>query len=73
MTIILMFSSYINQIKLNINGNTGSVILPIATILNCITWVCYALFRENKDWLIFVSNALGIVVGGVTVITAIIY
>lgn len=73
MTIILMFSSYINQIKLNINGNTGSVILPIATILNCITWVCYALFRENKDWLIFVCNALGIVVGGVTVITAIIY
>lgn len=68
-----MFSSYINQIKLNINGNTGSVILPIATILNCITWVCYALFRENKDWLIFVCNALGIVVGGVTVITAIIY
>ena len=73
MTAILMFSSYIDQIRLNIDGNSGSVILPIATVINCIAWVCYALFRENKDWPIFVCNALGIVVGGITAITAIIY
>ena len=73
MTAILMFSSFIDQIRLNIGGNPGSVILPIATMINCMAWVCYALFRENKDWPIFACNALGIVVGGVTAITAIIY
>ncbi len=72
MAAIMMFSSYIDQIRLNIEGNPGSVILPIATMINCIAWVCYALLKENKDWPIFACNALGIVVGGVTAVTAII-
>ncbi|MFT5104306.1 MAG: hypothetical protein ACI86C_001970 [Candidatus Latescibacterota bacterium] len=32
---ILMFSAYIDQIILNVNGQTGSIILPIATTVNC--------------------------------------
>jgi len=68
-----MFSLYIDQIRLNIGGNPGSVILPIATIINYSAWICYALFMENKDWPIFVCNALGIVMGAITAVTAIIY
>lgn len=73
MTAIIMFSSYIDQIRLNIDGNTGSIILPIATMINCTAWICYALFKKDKDWPIFVCNALGVIVGGVTAVTAIIY
>lgn len=73
MTAIVMFSSYIDQIRLNMEGHPGSVILSIATMINCIAWVCYALLRENKDWPIFVCNALGIVVGAITAVTAIIF
>jgi uncharacterized protein with PQ loop repeat len=70
---MLMYSSYIDQIRLNIDGNPGSIILPIATVINCTAWICYALLKENKDWPIFVCNILGVVVGGITAITAIIY
>ncbi len=73
MTAIIMYSSYIDQIRLNLAGNHGSVILPIATTINCISWVCYSLFKENKDWPLFVCNALGIVLGAVTTFTAIVY
>ena len=73
MCAILMFSSYIDQIRLNLEGSPGSVILPIATMVNCISWVCYALLGEKKDWPIFACNALGVVVAGVTAITAIAY
>jgi len=70
---ILMFSAYIDQIILNINGQTGSIILPIATTVNCIAWVTYALLKEQKDWPLFTCNILGVVVGVVTAATGIIY
>ncbi|MFZ2970913.1 MAG: hypothetical protein WA063_07245 [Minisyncoccia bacterium] len=43
-----MFSSYINQIRLNLAGNTGSVILPVATTINCISWSSYAILKEKR-------------------------
>ncbi len=45
---VIMFSSYINQIRLNLAGNTGSVILPVATTINCISWSSYAILKEKK-------------------------
>ena len=72
-TTILMFFSYIDQIRLNIGGNPGSIILPIATIINCTAWVCYALLGKTKDWPIFACNALGIMMGLITTVTAIVY
>jgi len=70
---MIMFSSYLDQIRLNIAGHTGSVVLPIATILNCICWLLYAIVREKKDWPLIICNVFGISVSFVTVITAIIY
>ena len=70
---VVMFTSYIDQIRLNIEGNPGSIILPIATVINCIAWVSYALLKEKKDWPIFACNALGIIVGVATTVTALVY
>jgi len=72
-TCIIMFSSYIDQMLLNISGQTGSIILPIATTVNCIAWVCYALLKEQKDWPIFTCNILGVFLGIATAATGIIY
>ena len=73
MMAILMFFSYIDQIILNINGQTGSIILPLVTILNCSVWVSYALLKPQKDWPIFTCNVLGILVGAASSITAIMF
>lgn len=67
---IIMFSSYIDQIRLNINGQPGSIVLPVATTINGIAWVSYALLKEKKDWPVFACNALAIVLGAVTAVTA---
>lgn len=67
---VLMFVSYIDQIRLNLDGQKGSIILPIATLINCIAWVSYALLKEQKDWPIFMCNAVGVVVAVVSIITA---
>ncbi len=68
---ILMFSSYIDQIRLNLQGQPGSIILPAVTALSCSVWVCYALLKPTKDWPLFACNILGVMAGLVTTITAI--
>lgn len=70
---ILMYFSYIDQIRLNISGETGSIILPIVTTANCIFWVLYGALKEKKDWPIITCNIPGIILGLVTAITAIIF
>ncbi len=67
---VLMFVSYIDQIRLNLDGQKGSIILPIATLINCIAWVSYALLKEQKDWPIFMCNSVGVVVAVISIITA---
>jgi len=69
---IAMYISYIDQIKLNLSGQTGSVILPIVTTLNCIAWVLYGSLKVKKDWPIIVCNIPGIVLGIATAVTALI-
>jgi len=70
---ILMYFSYIDQIRLNILGHPGSIILPIVTTFNCSFWAFYAFFKTKRDWPLFVCNLPGIVLGIITAITAIIY
>lgn len=68
-----MFFSYIDQIRLNISGCPGSIILPIVTTINCIAWVLYGSLKVKRDWPIIASNAPGIIFGIITAITAIMY
>lgn len=70
---ILMFSSYIDQIRLNLQGQTGSVILPLATTVNCFSWMAYSYLKRDRDWPLFYSNAVGAVCGALTAMTALVY
>ncbi len=69
---ILVYLSYLDQIRLNLSGHPGSVILPIFTVLNCTLWVTYGFLLEKRNWPIIICNLPGIVLGALTAITAII-
>ncbi|MCJ2029442.1 SWEET family sugar transporter [Methylobacterium sp. J-043] len=65
---VLMFVSYLDQIQLNLAGQKGSVIQPLATVVNCGLWTTYGALR--RDWPVSFANAPGIVLGAVALITA---
>lgn len=68
---ISMYTSYIDQIRLNLSGQKGSLIVPIITTIAGITWTSYALLKNKKDWPIAASNIPAIIFGLITTITAI--
>lgn len=70
---MIMYASYLDQIRLNMNGSPGSLLLPIASTINCAAWVGYALLKREKDWPMFLCNALGVVICLVTVTSALVY
>ena len=70
---IAMYFSYIDQIRLNLSGQTGSMILPVITTINAAAWVLYGSAKAKKDWPIIVSNIPGIILGIITAITAIMW
>lgn len=69
---ISMYVSYIDQIRLNIYGQKGSVIVPIIATLTGIAWTSYALLKKKKDWPIAACNIPAIIFGIITFITAIV-
>ena len=70
-TAIIMFVSYIDQIRFNLNGQKGSVIQPAATVINCSFWTVYGVLKEKRDWPIIVANLPGIILGAAAFLTAI--
>jgi uncharacterized protein with PQ loop repeat len=68
---ICMFVSFLDQIRLNLSGVGGSVVLPAATVVNCISWSAYGYLKSNRDWPLICSNGLGTVVAFVAFLTAI--
>lgn len=69
-TAVAMYLSYIDQIRLNIAGEKGSILQPLAAIVNCSLWVAYGLLREERDWPIVFANAPGVLLGAITLATA---
>ena len=65
---IIMWFSFIDQIRLNLAGQKGSVIIPIVVTINCILWALFGLGKRN--WQIVASNIPGIFIGAITTITA---
>lgn len=69
-TAVAMYLSYIDQIRLNLEGEKGSIVQAIATVLNCTLWLTYGAMRERRDWPIMLANAPGIVLGAIALVTA---
>ena len=69
-TAVAMYLSYIDQIRLNLAGDKGSILQPLAAIVNCSLWVAYGLLREKRDWPIVFANAPGVLLGAITLATA---
>jgi len=67
---ILMFATYIDQIRLNLSGQTGSMFLPLATAINCFMWVLYAFLKQKSDWPIIFANSFGVIMGLLTFLSA---
>ncbi|WP_269082636.1 SemiSWEET family transporter [Sphingomonas sp. Leaf343] len=68
---VTMYVSYVDQIRLNLSGEKGSMIQPLATVVNCSLWAAYGFLRHPKrDWPIVLANAPGIVLGALSLATA---
>lgn len=67
-TAILMWLSFIDQIRLNLAGQKGSILIPIVVTVNCILWTLFGLGKKNRQ--IVASNLPGIFIGIITVVTA---
>ncbi|MDP2585684.1 MAG: SemiSWEET family transporter [Candidatus Levybacteria bacterium] len=65
---ILMWFSFIDQIRLNLAGQKGSLLIPIVVIVNCILWTLFGLGKKN--WQVVSANVPGIFLGIITAITA---
>lgn len=65
---IVMWFSFIDQIRLNLAGQKGSLLIPIVVTVNCILWTLFGLGKKN--WQIVASNVPGIFIGAITAITA---
>lgn len=70
LTALLMYGSYLDQIRLNLAGDKGSVVLPAATALNATLWFSYGFLRPRRDWPLMLANAPGIVLSLATLVTA---
>ncbi|WP_269620651.1 SemiSWEET family transporter [Zhongshania sp. BJYM1] len=60
---IMMYISYIDQIHLNLNGQKGSSLQALATVLNCSLWIAYGMVKTQRDWPIIAANLPGIFLG----------
>jgi uncharacterized protein with PQ loop repeat len=69
-TAVAMYLSYIDQIRLNLAGDKGSTIQPLAAVVNCSLWVLYGYLRPQRDWPIVLANAPGVLLGAVALVTA---
>ena len=69
---MFMYFSYVDQIMLNMNGQRGSFILPLLTVLNCVVWIIYGASREKRSWSIIICNIPGVILGIITVFTALV-
>lgn len=67
---VVMYVSYIPQIMNNLAGYPGTPLQPLAALCNCVMWTAYGLLKPSKDWPIVIANVPGIVLAGVTFVTA---
>ncbi len=70
-TAMLTYFSYLDQIRLNLSGHPGSLLIPVFTIFNCCVWLTYAFFLEKRNWPLLASSLVGLFLGAISAITII--
>lgn len=67
---VAMYVSLLDQIALNMAGHGGSLVLPIATVVNSALWLAYGWNRPVKEMPIVIANIPGVVLGIICAVTA---
>ena len=67
---VIMYFSYIDMIRLNLEGQKGSLIQPATAVVNCILWIVYGVSKPKNDWPIIVANIPGVILGAAAFYTA---
>ena len=68
---VVMYVSYIPQIANNLAGHPGTPFQPLAAFFNCVLWTVYGLLKKDRP--IVIANVPGIVLAGVTFVTALLH
>ncbi|OGG72692.1 hypothetical protein A3A38_00365 [Candidatus Kaiserbacteria bacterium RIFCSPLOWO2_01_FULL_53_17] len=67
---VVLWLSFADQIRLNLSGHKGSLIIPWMVVANCTAWTLYGLWKSPRDWPVALSNMIGIVLGLAAGVTA---
>ena len=68
---IFVFIAYIPQIIANLDGAKAQPWQPLFAAVSCLIWVLYGWSKEpKKDWILIVPNAVGVILGSLTFLTA---
>lgn len=66
---VLMYVSYISEIRSNLAGNPVSLSQPLTMMLDAILWTGYGWLKKYRDWPLIISNVPGVLFGIVTILT----
>ena len=68
---IFVFIAYIPQIIANLDGAKAQPWQPLFAAVSCLIWVLYGWSKEpKKDSILIVPNAVGVILGSLTFLTA---
>lgn len=68
---IFVFIAYIPQIYANLQGSKAQPFQPLFAAISCLIWVIYGWTKEpKKDWILIIPNSAGVILGGLTFLTA---
>ncbi len=70
---ILVALAFLDQIRLNLSGQIGSIIFPTMSIFNSLAWMSYGYCRREKDWALIICNGFGFLMAFLTILSALIH
>lgn len=68
---VFVFIAYIPQIIANLQGVKAQPFQPLFAAVSFLIWVIYGWTKEpKKDWILIIPNTAGVILGGLTFLTA---
>ena len=68
---VFVFIAYIPQIIANLQGVKAQPFQRLFAAVSCLIWVIYGWTKEpKKDWILIIPNTAGVILGGLTFLTA---